>query len=623
MNLQKHSSDVFPPNEIIQTSKTNIALMTQENTNLGGEDMLISQTHLPTIVGRRLVSLLSYLCTHNESILYEILKPRLTQSNEESKNDIGDHDDGISLNQSYLEVILNLLRLPNLTENSRDLLQVTQLIHQLCEPLDILTEKQDENSKSEEAKTSNDSDSDGDKVKWVKVPSVIISKVALRSLCDGLMNEHCTKEVFDHILSSITRLAYVKENCTVLIDVLVEVLIDLSSVSDSRMQTILTHIHNNNNNSSTLSQQIVLTIPLGEIGSQDHIRFLRSLQTLHKLSVKLNLKLNDIVPLEDFQNLWYSLDNVLKSLDNFVKSDVIEKNDQKKQQNSSLTSIISKLTPLIESFFLVHTTDLLMENSGNDAVTSNNATATIATTSTELQTNQKKEISEEKTETQQLESQIQLQVKLVQESYPGAKYRTTKGYKRVNISLFSPETELELQRGNSLTRLKSFQSTRSFRSTGSHQIDSISSPSSHLLNRSTRLLSFVHSHKNILNLIVRWYPSLLEGSLEALVRIIQLRSYLSFDNKRVYFYSQIKRRKQLNNSSYRSIHLQVHRESILDAINGFGKYYQNFLMKKRLYFYNLSQELRRLLLFIIFDDFISLKYFYFRFHWEVLLIYKE
>ena len=77
------------------------------------------------------------------------------------------------------------------------------------------------------------------------------------------------------------------------------------------------------------------------------------------------------------------------------------------------------------------------------------------------------------------------------------------------------------------------------------------------LGRAQRLLSFVHSHKAVLNLIVRARPAVLEGSLTALVRVTQLRSYLGFDAKRKYFFSQL--HKMRPERGRRSVHLQLRR----------------------------------------------------------------
>ena len=77
------------------------------------------------------------------------------------------------------------------------------------------------------------------------------------------------------------------------------------------------------------------------------------------------------------------------------------------------------------------------------------------------------------------------------------------------------------------------------------------------LNRAQRLLSFVHAHKAVLNLIVRARPAVLEGSLAALIQVTQLRSYLGFDAKRKYFFTQL--HKMRPERGRRSVHLQLRR----------------------------------------------------------------
>lgn len=77
------------------------------------------------------------------------------------------------------------------------------------------------------------------------------------------------------------------------------------------------------------------------------------------------------------------------------------------------------------------------------------------------------------------------------------------------------------------------------------------------LGRAQRLLAFVHSHRAVLNLIVRARPAVLEGSLSALVRVMQLRGYLGFDAKRRYFFSQLL--KVRPDRGRRSLHLQLRR----------------------------------------------------------------
>ena len=88
------------------------------------------------------------------------------------------------------------------------------------------------------------------------------------------------------------------------------------------------------------------------------------------------------------------------------------------------------------------------------------------------------------------------------------------------------------------------------------------------LARAQRLLAFVHAHKGVLNLIIRSRPSLLDGPFAALVRVTQLRSYLVFDSKRKYFFSQLKHmrpdRSNHHLSGRRTMHLQLRRGQVFE-----------------------------------------------------------
>jgi E3 ubiquitin-protein ligase HUWE1 len=80
--------------------------------------------------------------------------------------------------------------------------------------------------------------------------------------------------------------------------------------------------------------------------------------------------------------------------------------------------------------------------------------------------------------------------------------------------------------------------------------------------RAQRLLSFVHSHKGVLNLLVHARPALLEGSFSALIKVSQLRSYLGFNSKRKYFFSQLRKRRP--EYGRRSVHLQLRRGQVFE-----------------------------------------------------------
>jgi hypothetical protein len=521
----RNGSQAFPPDKVILTSHPGVSLVVE---NAEDSAVLDIRPPLPSLVGRRLLSLLLNLNGHVESISYEYLQPRFLVEMKSLTQDL--EDDEVNTCHNYLEILIRLLRFPQLTDNDNDMLQLTSLINQLCEPLEILKEL----SPQAEQETPTDEIFEND-FRWVRVPAVPLSKSSLKALCDALMSEFCTKEVFDHIISAISRLACVKENCSVLMEVLVEVILDLSLLSSSRIQTVVSHLAEMSKLS--LSAQRVLSIPLGEIGSQDHLRLFRALQMLQTLCTKEGKSVTEVLPPDEFHSIWQSTDHMLRLLEtHFIPADSLEKFDQKKQLNSTLSSILSKILPLIEGFFLVHTVDFLNE------------------ASRKIEANDSTQKSKGQETPQQASSPGV-------ESLPGAKYRTSEAFKKANISLLG-EGDRELQHGSSLSRLKSFQQTRSLRSN-----PSFDSASSFMCNPSSgphRLLSFVHSHKNILNLLIRWYPALLDTSLQSFIRIVQLRSYLSFDSKRLHFYSQLKQRKHSAQTHHRSIHLQVHRETIFE-----------------------------------------------------------
>jgi E3 ubiquitin-protein ligase HUWE1 len=83
------------------------------------------------------------------------------------------------------------------------------------------------------------------------------------------------------------------------------------------------------------------------------------------------------------------------------------------------------------------------------------------------------------------------------------------------------------------------------------------------LQRAQLLLSFVQAHKGTLNLLVAARPSVLDASLASLIRCPQLRSSLAFENKRKYFYAQLKALRGDRNRRV-GVHLQLRRERLFE-----------------------------------------------------------
>jgi hypothetical protein len=171
---------------------------------------------------------------------------------------------------------------------------------------------------------------------------------------------------------------------------------------------------------------------------------------------------------------------------------------------------------------------------------------------------------------------------------PGARHRATDAYRSLNLSLASsvmPGSGLEREDsvGRQLHRNRSLRAMNSFnlgkpssptnaaisRESSSGSLASLrpawsaSSP----VARSQRLLTFVSAHKEVLNMIVRYKPQLLDASLSCLMRVTSLRSYLQFDNKRRYFQDKMAARRAAAASNIyqrAGLHLQLRRDNVFE-----------------------------------------------------------
>lgn len=298
-------------------------------------------------------------------------------------------------------------------------------------------------------------------------------------------------------------------------------------------------------------------LPLGEAGGKQHDRLLRVVQTLHSMAQKTGRQLSEVTPTEELIELWRGLDDTLAQLRKYLAD---EEDDEAHSQESTtstrpqsaLTSIVNRLLPALEAFFLVHASDFLAEKpraavsgekSGADGTVAESSastdakpaatTAPVAPISSEL---------------------------IPQSSMPGHSYRTSAAYQRNNISLFSSEASTTAA-GAPLEDGSPLLSTRSLRKQAS--LSSMNSRTfSILTSKAQRLLQFVQSHKGLLNLVIKARPALLEDSFSSFIRIKELRACLKFDNKRKYFFSQLKKSNQ--SVSRRGIHLQIRRSQVFE-----------------------------------------------------------
>jgi E3 ubiquitin-protein ligase HUWE1 len=359
----------------------------------------------------------------------------------------------------------------------------------------------------------------------------------------------------------------------------------------------------------------VSVIPLVE--SVDHHvfdRFVRVIQTLQSIAEKsyptspasaavgldrlhTDRSLYDLAPVETMNQVWNSLDHALAALKVFiVDDDSLEAEGIKSTPKlTSLLSAARRLLPLIESFFVIYANDLLRDadatssssssgsgtgiGAGTDETSSAAAAVPAATSAvdinvTETNMNQAGEQSAVVVPATPPIASVPTSVANTvvttapQSKIPGQRYRTTAEYRRVNISLPSsqdvlvgssvsgsgPNSPDHLHHSHHYPLQVSMSRTRSF-----NNVDPLSN---FVSSRYRRLLQFVHNHRSLLNMIIKSKPSLLETSFAPLIRITQLRSYLTFEVKRKYFFSKLKKIQQ--HAGRRGVHLQIRRNQVFE-----------------------------------------------------------
>jgi hypothetical protein len=531
-------NNFFPPSLIIRKVHNNSSPYILPN------DLSSHQIHLPQLVGNRILQVLEHLCQSYSTLVYDMIRARTSEEIDDGSDSESDHEESLSNQKSgkcYLEILIQLLQFPNFTNSSQKLLNLVKLISLICEPLEGLKNN---------GSVSTDSNEEKEDTSLVDIPIVTISKSALRGLCDALLHDLCTKEVFDHIISIIGKISYIESNRNILLEVMREVSIELGSQSQMRLSTFMGEIDKQKYSSNFISDAKILSIPMNEIGFQYHMRLYRALQTLQSLCNSSGNMLSAIAPVDEMLLLWHSADQVLRALGKFIQiedqssagNSSIALSKKKTHHDSAVSAILTKLLPLLESFFLVYTYDILNQPDRKPTV----------------EEEAKKSISESDESTEAKGELPAIGIPLTrQQSVPGAKYRQSEAFSRLNV-LLSDVSSLSMEEGNS--RLLSLpRSSRSLRVTSSS-----AGAFNNFMTRPQQLITFVQAHSNIINLLVKTFPALLETSLSALIRIPHLRSNLIFDVKRTYFYSELKKRRAPRSSHTRTIHIQVRRDNIFE-----------------------------------------------------------
>ena len=217
-----------------------------------------------------------------------------------------------------------------------------------------------------------------------------MSRASLRCLCEVLLSDICTKQVSENINAAISRLAIVHANRTVLTDLIAEVVVDLAAQSENKLVMFLNSLlavrrkkGREGSGSSITSRSSANELPLGEAGGRYHERLLRAMQTLDSVAAKTKRSLLDLTPADQLAPAWSSLHNVLTELKAYILDEDEGKTENTSRPQSTLISLLSKLLPVVEGFFLVHTTDILNgDASGNSTSNSKLRSPTNATVHT-------------------------------------------------------------------------------------------------------------------------------------------------------------------------------------------------------------------------------------------------
>jgi hypothetical protein len=386
----------------------------------------------------RLIAVLSSR-VRNISILYDILKPRVEES-------LVDETDVNFSSNSLFESIIQLFANADVILNGSDLLSLAILMNRVSEPLeyvrdDITPEKIAAKHEEEENKG----------FKSYPIPVVRMSKTSLRYLCDVLSCDQCSKAVYENIIKVISRLAKSPTTAAVLTEQTLEVFSELVADSVLKLKNLTAtidellandRIEKNEKSSSSTRKFLLNKIPVGSIGSRQHERLHRSLITLDSISTKTKQSLTDITP-QDTMKLWTALENVMGRLKLFLADE--EDHDEAKTKSqlvnnrpfSSLTSLLSRLLPVLEAFFVIHSRDVILTDPLNP-----NRVTTVITAADLLEGNRQSNtqqtietpapIPSSTVDSQVSKSSLQ---STPQSNVPGVRYRATPAYASYNLTL--------------------------------------------------------------------------------------------------------------------------------------------------------------------------------------------
>jgi E3 ubiquitin-protein ligase HUWE1 len=481
------------------------------------------QAALTSVALYRLLHVISNLCNSHAGFIHAFLC-----------SEPGTH--------SLLEELFQAFPVFIMTGKVREMESTMSLIEQITAPLDQLPELFASAADiTEEMKAADEKQ----QTVTVVIPQVQLAQESLSQLCDVLLSDVCNHKIFTSITNTISRLAKIRTNNFYLLELLNDVIVDLAEQSKWKLNEFgeylsSLHIENSSTTTSVTDKQSPPLIPLGEYGSKQYERLLRLLQTFQSMFEKSqSSSFVDHIQVENLVEVWQMLDNVLTKLRVYLVTDdedshhsTDEASAMQKSSNPQqtvLVSILRRMQPAMEAFLLVHTLDLLQEKDNN----SNNNSSDGE---------------------QKADGNTTSDTSVSSSKPPGHRYRLHREYQSANISLMA----------DAVTSSSSLSSNELRRQVSFTHVSSMSKVSSLLSSKNQKLIGFVQQHRGLLNALIKSKPSLLhDGAFASLLRIVQLRPLISFENKRKYFYHRLKKFQQTQ-TSRRSIGLQVRRTQVFE-----------------------------------------------------------
>jgi len=572
-NISRESKNVSP-NSAADALNNNESLISDDfHFIIGQEDISISDVNsindkmiIPSHISQSLIYLLNHLLNQNSNVVYDTIRPRITRGgatdttlsnsiNNSLTNSASDELMNNPSSNSLLEILIDLLSYENIIRNSNDLSSIISLILKSTQPLDLINDDNNEICEPPELKDTKDV--------YKPIPYISLTKESLQSLCDILLSDLCTKKIFSDINVIISRLIKLKSNHIILLHLLcsiVDDLIDQSHNKLTRLFGILNHITNSNNQNKMNISSALTLIPISEIGSKQHDHLLKTIQTLLLISNKVNTQLSDIINHESIYKLMYSLNNIF----NYLKDNIIidDTSNSKMAVNvntpntSILTTILNRLLPCLQTVILFNTHDVCAIH---DQANKSDRKQDVKIENKESSITNESDVNIDSKTVQTPSNKATIAITV---SIPGLRHRQSNEYKRMNISLMD---ESQTSVSTLPTPTQSFAYSGSINPISllrSKSLKSSYNPKSH------HLITFIQNHSILINLIIQSQSNLLEKSLNSLIRIIQLRQFISFENKRKYFNHQLslyRRNSQLVNSiPSHSLHLHVRREYVFE-----------------------------------------------------------